>query len=89
MKCKKCKKEHDGEFGSGKFCSTSCAHSRIHTKETNEKRRRKLNYNEIVHHKNNNHKDNRLKNLKLMTRSEHTTYHNNIKNLDKENRTLT
>ena len=27
MKCKKCKKEHDGTFGSGRFCNISCANS--------------------------------------------------------------
>jgi len=28
MKCEKCGKEHDGSFGSGRFCSKSCANSR-------------------------------------------------------------
>lgn len=28
MKCKNCDKEHDGSFGSGKFCSRKCANSR-------------------------------------------------------------
>jgi len=28
MKCEKCSKEHDGSFGSGRFCSRSCANSR-------------------------------------------------------------
>lgn len=28
MKCEKCGKEHDGNFGSGRFCSRSCANSR-------------------------------------------------------------
>ena len=28
MKCYKCNKEHDGAFGSGKYCSKSCANSR-------------------------------------------------------------
>ncbi len=27
MKCEKCGKEHDGSFGSGRFCSSFCAHS--------------------------------------------------------------
>jgi len=36
---------------------------------------RKLLPNEIVHHKNKNIFDNRLENLELMTRSEHTKYH--------------
>jgi len=39
MKCKniKCNKEHDGTFGSGKFCSRGCANSRIKTAETKRK----------------------------------------------------
>lgn len=28
MKCQRCKKMHNGTFGSGKFCSRSCANSR-------------------------------------------------------------
>jgi hypothetical protein len=28
MKCEKCQKEHDGSFGSGRFCSRSCANSK-------------------------------------------------------------
>lgn len=28
MKCKRCNSDHDGSFGSGKFCSRSCANSR-------------------------------------------------------------
>jgi hypothetical protein len=38
---------------------------------------RHLKDNEIVHHINNDKADNRKDNLKLMTRSEHTTYHLN------------
>ena len=37
MKCLKCNKEHDGSFGSGKFCSKSCANSRIRTEEIKRK----------------------------------------------------
>ena len=36
-KCEKCGKIHDGSFGSGRFCSRSCANSRKHSKETKEK----------------------------------------------------
>jgi len=37
MKCEKCNKEHDGSFGSGRFCSRSCANSRIRTDEIKKK----------------------------------------------------
>jgi len=37
MKCLKCSKEHDGSFGSGKYCSKSCANSRIRTEEVKKK----------------------------------------------------
>jgi len=37
---------------------------------------RKLHTDEIVHHINGNPKDNRLKNLKVMSRSDHARYHN-------------
>lgn len=42
MNCKKCKKEHNGNFGSGRFCSMKCAKSRTHSKEQREKIRQKL-----------------------------------------------
>lgn len=34
MKCNTCGSDHKGTFGSGKFCSRSCANSRTHTDET-------------------------------------------------------
>lgn len=37
MKCNKCNNDHDGSFGSGKFCSRACANSRVRTKEIKEK----------------------------------------------------
>lgn len=37
MKCIKCNKEHDGSFGSGKYCSRACANSRVRTDEVKEK----------------------------------------------------
>ena len=37
MICEHCGKEHDGSFGSGRFCSRSCANSRKHSKETKNK----------------------------------------------------
>lgn len=35
--CEYCKKEHDGNFGSGRFCSRSCANTKSHSKETRDK----------------------------------------------------
>lgn len=37
MKCNRCNDEHDGSFGSGKFCSRSCANSRPMTEERQAK----------------------------------------------------
>lgn len=35
--CEKCGIENEGTFGSGRFCSRSCANSRIRTEETKQK----------------------------------------------------
>lgn len=37
MICEKCGKEHNGSYGSGRFCSKECAHSRKLTQITKEK----------------------------------------------------
>lgn len=37
MHCYHCNNSHDGSFGSGKYCSKSCANSRIHSQETKTK----------------------------------------------------
>ena len=37
MKCIKCNNEHDGSFGSGKYCSRACANSRVRTEEVKKK----------------------------------------------------
>ena len=42
MICENCGKEHDGTFGSGRFCSRSCANKRNHSKEEKEKITRSL-----------------------------------------------
>ncbi len=42
MKCKKCNKEHDGSYGSGKYCSVSCANSRVRSEETKNKIRESI-----------------------------------------------
>jgi hypothetical protein len=31
MKCEKCSEDHDGSYGSGRFCGRGCANSRTHT----------------------------------------------------------
>jgi len=36
--CFKCGKEHNGMFGSGKYCSRSCANSRNWSKEDKQKK---------------------------------------------------
>lgn len=40
--CETCKEEHEGSFGSGRFCNRKCANVRIQTKELNEKRSKAL-----------------------------------------------
>ena len=37
MKSQKCGNNHDGLYGSGKFCSRSCANSRTHSEKTKQK----------------------------------------------------
>ena len=34
VKCENCGKEHDGSFGSGRFCCKACANTRSHSEET-------------------------------------------------------
>lgn len=36
--CIRCNKEHDGTFGSGKYCSRSCANSRTFSEESKKKK---------------------------------------------------
>jgi hypothetical protein len=53
--CNICEKEHDGSFGSGKYCSRSCANKRTHTKTTKDKIARSVKkYNKVtntkIHH---------------------------------------
>lgn len=45
MKCENCNKEHDGSYGSGRFCSSKCARgfsTKAKRKEINEKVSKKL-----------------------------------------------
>lgn len=37
MKCIKCDREHDGSFGSGKYCSRGCANSRVRNEDVKQK----------------------------------------------------
>ena len=37
-RCIKCNKEHDGTFGSGKYCSVKCANSRTFSEESKKKK---------------------------------------------------
>jgi 5-methylcytosine-specific restriction endonuclease McrA len=39
MLCEKCKSEHDGSFGSGRFCSKVCSNSRVFSEESKQKKR--------------------------------------------------
>jgi hypothetical protein len=38
MKCIKCNKEHNGSFGSGKYCNRACANSRVFSDEAKIKK---------------------------------------------------
>ena len=44
MKCENnnCNKEHDGKFGSGRFCCISCSNTRIRTPEVKERIRQSM-----------------------------------------------
>ena len=42
MNCEKCGIEINGSFGSGRFCSRSCANSRIRTEELKKRVSKKL-----------------------------------------------
>ena len=42
MRCERCGKEHDGGFGSGRFCNRSCANARVHSDITKAKIRKTL-----------------------------------------------
>lgn len=37
MKCESCKQEHDGSYGSGKYCNRSCANKRERSEEVKQK----------------------------------------------------
>ena len=42
MICERCQKEHDGTFGSGRFCSKQCANTRVFSEETKLSKKTKM-----------------------------------------------
>tara|TARA_Y100000310_G_scaffold130972_1_gene130175 strand:- start:20619 stop:21305 length:687 start_codon:yes stop_codon:yes gene_type:complete len=48
MDCENCNKEHDGSYGSGRFCSSKCARSFSTSNKKNEKKCLKCKYCETV-----------------------------------------
>lgn len=42
MICERCGKEHDGSFGSGRFCSRACANSRVFSEAAKKKKSKAL-----------------------------------------------
>lgn len=38
MKCEKCERDHDGSYGSGRFCSRACANSRVWSQKDKQKK---------------------------------------------------
>lgn len=42
MKCEQCGKEHDGSFGSGRFCSRSCSNKWVALHQSEEAKARKV-----------------------------------------------
>jgi hypothetical protein len=50
-----------------------------HTLKAQQKIRREVKHNEVVHHKDGNKLNNKPSNLQVMTRSRHTTLHNKKK----------
>lgn len=42
MKCEKCLKQHDGSFGSGRFCGWACSNSHVQTESQNKSRSLKM-----------------------------------------------
>jgi endogenous inhibitor of DNA gyrase (YacG/DUF329 family) len=50
--CEKCLKEHDGTFASGRFCSRSCANTKIHSEETKRKISNSVKNSEIFYKRN-------------------------------------
>lgn len=50
MKCENCGSEHDGSFGSGRFCSRACANTRHHSDETKMKISESLKVSDKINH---------------------------------------
>lgn len=83
MNCEKCNKEHDGTFGSGRFCSRKCSNRRILSKETKLKISNSIKAKCLIHKRvlsieAKKNISNGLKNRSEITRKKKIEYWNNI-----------
>lgn len=57
MKCEKCENDHNGDFGSGRFCSRTCANTKNHSTETKNKISASIRLSESANFKSQEHRD--------------------------------